>query len=342
MSPFKSSLARSAGKLFGVFKERDLSLRGDVQSSRKKYSYVISVPTSVNTPGYWDLSPSADGTLVLGTGTYDIAYTPDNIDSTVSATVNMWGAGGGAGTPVGNNGGSGGFSSATLTFESGTTLKFVVGTCTGPGGTGIGAPSNGADGNSGFGGGYTGIFDTTVTHGNAVMIAGGGGAGGGDNSGPTPGAGGSGGGATGFDGGAGPGAPGSYGRKGTQSAGGSGGSGYGGGGVGGALSGGYGGSRGDGGSGGGGGAGYYGGGGGGGTDPPSQGGGGGGGGSGYIESPLLIGATTTGSPGPGRAGSSLYAFLLPSSAGRGNSSGNSLSLPSARNGGDGAIIIAAT
>ena len=35
MAPFKSSLARSAGKLFGVFREADLSLRGSVQSSRQ-------------------------------------------------------------------------------------------------------------------------------------------------------------------------------------------------------------------------------------------------------------------------------------------------------------------
>ena len=34
MAPFKSSLARSAGKLFGVFKESDLSLRGATQPSR--------------------------------------------------------------------------------------------------------------------------------------------------------------------------------------------------------------------------------------------------------------------------------------------------------------------
>jgi len=34
MSPFKSSLARSAGKLFGVYKETDLSLRGATQSNR--------------------------------------------------------------------------------------------------------------------------------------------------------------------------------------------------------------------------------------------------------------------------------------------------------------------
>ena len=32
--PFKSTLAKSAGKLFGVFRERDLSLRGYAQSSR--------------------------------------------------------------------------------------------------------------------------------------------------------------------------------------------------------------------------------------------------------------------------------------------------------------------
>ena len=34
MAPFKSSLARSAGKLFGVFRESDLSLRGFDQSDR--------------------------------------------------------------------------------------------------------------------------------------------------------------------------------------------------------------------------------------------------------------------------------------------------------------------
>ena len=34
MAPFKSSLARSAGKLLGVFKEADLSLRGATQTDR--------------------------------------------------------------------------------------------------------------------------------------------------------------------------------------------------------------------------------------------------------------------------------------------------------------------
>ena len=34
MAPIKSSLARSVGKLLGVSKDTDLTLRGDVQSSR--------------------------------------------------------------------------------------------------------------------------------------------------------------------------------------------------------------------------------------------------------------------------------------------------------------------
>lgn len=34
MAPLKSSLSKSVGKLIGVFRDRDLSLRGIVQSSR--------------------------------------------------------------------------------------------------------------------------------------------------------------------------------------------------------------------------------------------------------------------------------------------------------------------
>jgi hypothetical protein len=44
MAPFKSSLARSAGKLFGVSRERDTSLRGGVQSSRMLADGTISYP----------------------------------------------------------------------------------------------------------------------------------------------------------------------------------------------------------------------------------------------------------------------------------------------------------
>jgi len=338
MAPFKSSLARSAGKLFGVFKERDLSLRGGVQSTRKVSTAILNVPASINSPGLWNLSPNANGLLVISTvGTYDISMSPTSVgDSGVTIDLHIWGAGGGAGNPKGKSGGGGGFSRATMPMVPGTTYKVVVG--------GVGSPST-PGGNApqyaGYGGGYSGIFLTSVTHGNSIMVSGGGGGGGGDTNGNEDGPGGSGGGTVGFDGGAGDGAPTSHGKKGTQSAGGVGGSGYGGGTSGSALAGGNGGPQGAGGDGGGGGAGYYGGGGGAGTDPPSQGGGGGGGGSSYIGHPTLINAETTGSGSSDRSGSSPYIPSLPPTAGRGNNEDNTLSLPTARNGGDGAVIIAA-
>jgi len=338
MAPFKSSLAKSAGKLLGVFRQGDLSLRGASQVSRKVSTFIINVPTSVNSPGTWDLSPGANGQLVLSAvGTYDISMSPTNIgDSGLSIDLHVWGAGGGAGNPKGKSGGGGGFSRATMPMTIGTTYKVVVG--------GVGSnstPGGNAPQYAGYGGGYSGIFLTSVTHGNSIMVSGGGGGGGGDTNGNNDGYGGSGGGTVGQDGESGDGAPGSNGKKGTQSAGGTGGSGYGGGQSGSALAGGYGGPQGAGGDGGGGGAGYYGGGGGAGTDPPSQGGGGGGGGSSYIGHPLLLNAETTGSGSSDRSGSSPYIPSLPSSAGRGNNEDNHLSLPTARNGGDGAIIIAA-
>ena len=46
MAPFKSSLAKSAGKLFGVFRERDLSLRGAIQSARTPPETVIITLTN--------------------------------------------------------------------------------------------------------------------------------------------------------------------------------------------------------------------------------------------------------------------------------------------------------
>ena len=42
MAPFKSSLAKSAGKLLGVFKEADFSLRGATQQSRKPQPALIA------------------------------------------------------------------------------------------------------------------------------------------------------------------------------------------------------------------------------------------------------------------------------------------------------------
>ena len=53
MAPLKSSLARSAGKLFGVFREQDLSLRGAVQSNRViiPSNKIIATGGDTSTPG---------------------------------------------------------------------------------------------------------------------------------------------------------------------------------------------------------------------------------------------------------------------------------------------------
>ena len=102
MSPFKSSLARSATKLFGVFRERDTSLRGYTQTSRNT---TISISISY---------------LIIGGGG---AGGGDNSGA---------GGGGGAGgyrtnyaseTP----GGPGGSTEATLTVYSNTNYPVVVG-----------------------------------------------------------------------------------------------------------------------------------------------------------------------------------------------------------------------
>ena len=51
MAPFKSSLAKSAGKLFGVFRERDLSLRGATQSTRHIIPPFSATGGTKSTPG---------------------------------------------------------------------------------------------------------------------------------------------------------------------------------------------------------------------------------------------------------------------------------------------------
>ncbi len=65
--PFKSTLARSAGKPLGVFKERDLSLRGATQSTR--VSVVLGEPIEVanslrfnsGDSAYLNKTPSSSG-----------------------------------------------------------------------------------------------------------------------------------------------------------------------------------------------------------------------------------------------------------------------------------------
>lgn len=120
------------------------------------------------------------------------SYVSDALQSFVvpagvtSIKVKMWGPGGGTGNYAGSGGGGpGGFSTGYLSVTPGETLYLAVGSggkhpvsTTGNGGNG-GWPGGGfgtrGDASSGGGGGFTGIFNTSMTQGNALMIAGGGG-----------------------------------------------------------------------------------------------------------------------------------------------------------------------
>lgn len=344
MAPFKSTQSFSVGAFLKTFRSRDAfgpaSLNSPVRSDRR--NLVLNVPVSVSGPGFYDLK---DGPLVLSsTGEFDISLAPQSI-SDVAVKVHLWGAGGGSGAPIGGpgGGGAGGFTVGDYTILVGSTYKYIVGSSDGnpanPGGPG--APG----GPGGVGGGLSGVFATSVSQANAILIAGGGG-GTGSNDGGTQGSGGGGGGATAQDGYspdsvAGP----ASGGGGTQSAGGAGGPsstapGPGDGSDGTALTGGGGGPRGTSGSGGGGGgSGYYGGGGGAGQTGGNTGGGGGGGGSGYLHPTLVTNGTTTTANGGDRITTSPLAPSIPSTASKGNNSANVLSLPNASLGGTGCIII---
>ena len=342
MAPFKSTQSFSVGQFLKTFRNRDgfgpAALNSPVRSERG--SAILNVPTGVHPSGTYNLTTS--GRLLLAsTGTYDISL--NNNSRSLIAKVHIWGAGGGAGAPVGGpgGGGAGGFTVGDYTFVAGTTYKYVVGSSDGTPGN-PGQPSGQPD-NYAFGGGYSGIFTTSVSQGNALMMAGGGG-GSGANDGGTMGSGGGGGGTTAQAGYspnpvAGP----ASGLAGTQSAGGNGGTsqsaplnGV----NGAALQGGTGGVRGgSGAAGGGGGSGYFGGGGGGGQTGINSGGGGGGGGSGYLHPSLVTNGTTTTASGSTRITTSPYTPIIPASASKGNDQSNSLSLPAAARGGSGCIVI---
>ena len=213
-------------------------------------------------------------TVTIGAGVYDIT-----VDEDVVVDLVAKGAAGENSNLRDVAGGSGGRSTGTFTFLSGTSYRLDVGFGGKQGGQGSGGSNIGRPG--GGGGGFTGLFVGAVEFDKAIIIAGGGGGGGND-----PATGGDGGGLTGGDASNADAGRGGFG--GTQSAGGDG--------VnsgslpvhsfnGGQLSGGAGGGA-------GGGGGYYGGGGG----VFSSSGvndGAGGGGSGYIGSSLLSNATTT-------------------------------------------------
>ena len=251
----------------------------------------FTVTPSVSGITEWSLS--SNGALILDGGT-QTSYTLV-AQRTFSTTVKMWGQGGqGEGY-----GGTGGYSTGSVSFTSGQTYTIALNTGGGPSRPGSGSGLNRGE----RGGGYAGMFyGPSVSQPSAIMMAGGGGGGAPPVGGSGSAAGGHGGAPSGNNGGNSPDSV-------TGSTGGSGGTQGGGGGAGAgsgtsatpgsALQGGTGGQ----GSGsfpnwsggGGGGGGYYGGGGGGGGDDFGSGtraASGGGGGSGYINPSYVTGGVT--------------------------------------------------
>jgi len=146
----------------GTFKAR-LSASDGIQTSTRFVNFDLSfydftISPAVNGQSEWTLADNGDLTLDTAQ-VYTI--TPA---STMNINAKMWGAGG---STTGNlSGGAGGYASGTIALTGGTSYKIRVG-----------SPTGGGAGGSGAGGGYSGIFVTSETHANSVIIAGGGGGG---------------------------------------------------------------------------------------------------------------------------------------------------------------------
>ena len=188
MAPIKSSLARTVGKLLGVQKNTDLSLRGNVQSLRK--------PIALSASG---------GTVSAGVAPgngyrYHLFLEPGNLEVTGSGNVEVLviAGGGGSGWDAAGGGGAGGVRTNTLpgnplnitssiTLSAGT-IPVVVG----DGGGRATASATPIDGETGSNGGNSSIGSPGDPY--FVLASGGGGSGGGEDPASGGAAGGSGGG----------------------------------------------------------------------------------------------------------------------------------------------------
>ena len=158
MAPFKSSLARSAGKLFGVSRERDLSLRGFRQQDRVPIETGPITATGGNkyTPGNGFIYHAFINSM---NSTPDGVFTQTAGGDTINVLIVAGGGGGGGGYYAGGGGG-GGILEGNLALHQPGTYTVTVG---GGGAGGIAATGNASNGqNSIFdlvtalGGGYGG------------------------------------------------------------------------------------------------------------------------------------------------------------------------------------------
>ena len=121
MAPFKSSLARSVGKLLGVPRERDLSLRGYTQTSR----FIVDSP---------DISASG-GTKTTFNGYTIHTFTSGGAFSVASGSTTVEYVivgGGGAGAAQGGGGGAGGYRTGTADVSAPLTVTVGPGASADP------------------------------------------------------------------------------------------------------------------------------------------------------------------------------------------------------------------
>lgn len=177
MAPFKSSLAKSATKLLGVFRDRDLSLRGFNSSSRNIF-FDASGGTKITSGSNVYHVFTSSGSLVVSGG----------LNNNIELLV-VGGGGATGGTYTGGGGGGGVAHGPSVSVSPGTYAVTV-------GGGGSRTSTEGGDSNSpggtssivlpagtirGLGGG-TGTIDAFQTYGDTYIHGGSGGGNGDDNS----------------------------------------------------------------------------------------------------------------------------------------------------------------
>ena len=130
MAPFKSSLAKSAGKLFGVFRERDLSLRGATQTKR------LPPPEPLVVTGGTKYEPGDGYTYHIFKGSSSQTLVADRTAGLLLDFCLVGGGGGGAalqgpGGAAGSGGGAGGMIyrlNTTITIPTNSNVTVSLGT----------------------------------------------------------------------------------------------------------------------------------------------------------------------------------------------------------------------
>jgi len=177
MAPFKSSLAKSAGKLFGVFRQGDLSLRGATQISRKV------PPPPLASSGGTAYNSTPKGTVHKFTSSGSFTLTGGETPSVGCKVLVVSGGGaGGSFNPGAYGGGGGGGGGVRYIPSIDLSIDVAFPITVGDGGTGgnpYTTPSTGGSAAQPRGGGTSSVFNSPGGSSIPAITATGGGGGGG-------------------------------------------------------------------------------------------------------------------------------------------------------------------